>query len=371
MRFTINSYSFRDGLNKILSVVDKRNSRPILTNYLINIHADCVEIVGTDLEVTSKVRIQANVEKGGSFCINSKNLFDIIKELPDADVSFSKNDDDNLLQIKCNTISYSLVIINTEDYPELNLNHVDNSFKLKTKDVINLINKTSHCISNDETRIYLNGIYIQSIDSFIRTVAIDGHRLALLDINEYVGDFSSLADGIIIPKKGVYELKKLADTADTEDISFSTDGSFLFVNSDELNFLSIRLISRDYPKYQTVIPSKTVQKMVVDKDQLVQAVKRIRILSNEKTHGIKFSLSKDILSINANHPSLGNASEEIPVEYDGEEISIGFNAKYVLDSLGVFEDKEIILEFNNELSPVIIKSDKLKEFLGIIMPLKL
>jgi len=369
MKFKINSYSFRDGLNKVLSTVDKKNTNQILTNFLIKVNQNFVEVIGTDDEVSSKIKLNAEIETGGSFCINSKNLYDIIKELPNDIITFTKKE--NILNITCKNIKFSLVNLSTDKFPDIQFNHTENLFKLSSNDVLNFINKTSHCISTDETRTFLNGIFIQTIDSYLRAVAIDGHRLALINIKEFEGNFESLIDGIIIPKKGILELKKIADSYQDDFLTFSTDESYLYVNSDDNNFLTIRLISRDYPKYQTIIPNKTVERMVVDKDQILQAVKRIRLLSNEKTHGVKFSLTNNLLSVNANHPSLGNAKEDVQVEYSGDDISIGFNAKYIIDSLSVFETNEVTFEFNNELSPVVIKSESLSDYLGIIMPLKL
>ena len=145
----------------------------------------------------------------------------------------------------------------------------------------------------------------------------------------------------------------------------------MYINSQNNYYLSIRLIAREYPKYQTVIPSKTVNTMVLERNSLYDAVKRIRILSNEKTNGIKAILTKNQLTIAANHPSLGHATEVIPAQYEGDDIEIGFNAKYMLDSLHVLDVNEIIYEFNNELSPVVIRSNEEPDFLGIIMPLKL
>ncbi|MFT6633665.1 MAG: DNA polymerase-3 subunit beta [Bacteriovoracaceae bacterium] len=145
----------------------------------------------------------------------------------------------------------------------------------------------------------------------------------------------------------------------------------MYASANEEYFLSIRLIAREYPKYQTVIPSKTSFAISLDRNALLNAVKRIRLLSNEKTNGVKISIGKTELKISADHPSLGHAVEILPIEYDGKEMEIGFNAKYMLDSLSVLDVSEVIYEFNNELSPVIVRSDEEENFLGIIMPLKI
>ncbi len=208
-------------------------------------------------------------------------------------------------------------------------------------------------------------------ESKLRAVAIDGHRLALLDTHEFIGENKFLSDGVIVPRKGISELKKIAETFPDDEVSISLDDSFMFVNARNEYYLSIRLIAREYPKYQTVIPSKTTNRFHIDRNAVLNAVKRIKILSNEKTNGVKFNIQKNELIISTNHPALGQAVETLPIVYDGKATEIGFNAKYLIESLMVLNETDVTFEFNNELSPVVVKADDLPEFLGIIMPLKL
>jgi DNA polymerase-3 subunit beta len=370
MKITIQSQILRDAINKVLSVVDKKNSRPILTNCLLKSQGQKLELIATDLEVSAKIILNAKIEKEGSFCINSKNIADILRELPNDDVVLSV-ENNNLLNLTCKNISYSLLITSTDEYPQLSFQNQNSEFRLKTKQVAHIINKTSHAISTDETRLYLNGIYLQITDGKLRSVAIDGHRLALLDTHEFIGENKYLADGVIVPRKGISELKKIADSYPEDEVIISLDDSFMFVNARNEYLLSIRLIAREYPKYQTVIPSKTTNRFVIDRNAILNAVKRIKILSNEKTNGIKLNILKNELVITTNHPALGQATETLPISYDSKATEIGFNAKYLIESLSVLNETDVTFEFNNELSPVVIKADDLPEFLGIIMPLKL
>jgi DNA polymerase-3 subunit beta len=370
MKLTIQSQILRDAINKVLSVVDKKNSRPILTNCLIKSVGQKLELIATDLEVSAKIILNAKIDKEGSFCINSKNIADILRELPNDEVILNV-DNNNLLNLSCKNINYSLLITSADEFPQLSFQNQSTEFRLKTKQVAHIINKTSHAISTDETRLYLNGIYLQLTDSKLRAVAIDGHRLALLDTHEFIGENKYLVDGVIVPRKGISELKKIADTYPEDEVSISLDDSFMFVNARNEYYLSIRLIAREYPKYQTVIPSKTTNRFHIDRNAILNAVKRIKILSNEKTNGIKLNILPNELVISTNHPAMGQATETLPIAYDGKAVEIGFNAKYLIENLAVLNETDVTFEFNNELSPVVIKADDLPEFLGIIMPLKL
>ncbi len=370
MKITIQAQALRDAVNKVLSVVDKKNSRPILTNCLVKCVGQKLELIATDLEVSSKIILNAKVENEGSFCINSKNIADILRELPNEELVMNV-DGNNMLNLTCKNINYSLLITSADEFPQLGFQNQNSEFRLKTKQIAHIINKTSHAISTDETRLYLNGIYLQLTDGKLRSVAIDGHRLALLDTNEFIGENKFLVDGVIVPRKGISELKKIADSYPDDEVSISLDDSFMFVNAKNEYFLSIRLIAREYPKYQTVIPSKTTNRFHIDRNAILNAVKRIRILSNEKTNGVKLNIRPGELVISTNHPALGQATEVLPIAYEGKATEIGFNAKYLIEGLSVLNETDVTFEFNNELLPVVMKADDLPEFLGIIMPLKL
>lgn len=371
MEFNINSEILKEAVNKLTSVVDRKISRPILTNCLVNCESNQIVLSATDTEVSVKIVLKAEVSKLGNFCINIKNFSDILRELPNGIVNLKVDKEKNLLFLSCGAINYNLVIVSSEEFPHLTFENAGTEFFLKSSDIVNFINKISHAISTDETRLYLNGIYLQQIDSVLRTVAIDGHRLAMVNVPEFIARSNFLVDGIIVPRKGVNELKKIAETYANDNLRLSVDDAFLYVNYSNEYFVSIRLISREYPKYQTVIPNKTTSSFVVDKNAFLNAVKRIRILANEKTHGIKCNLKNGILTVLTNHPSMGEAKEELPIKYEGKEFNIGFNAKYLIDTLSVLNDTEILFEFNNELSPVVVKCHDMPNFLGIIMPLKI
>lgn len=361
----------KETLNKILSVVDKKNTRLILNFIQIKAFDSQIEMTATDLEVSAKVTTSCHVEKPGLFCVNAKNIFDIVKELPDKELKIELLEGSNSLKLTCDNISFTLLIYTSEEFPHLQFGTTGNEFKLNSNQITEIINKTSHAISNDETRLFLNGIYLQEVDGKLRSVATDGYRLSLVETELNNNKIEALINGIIIPKKGVLELKKIAETYPDQNISISVDESFIYLNANNSYLLAIRLIAKEYLKYQAVIPKKTTFFADIERGAFMNAVRRIKIMANERSNGVKLILKENEMIVAANHPSLGEAQEKIHIQYSGKEFEIGFNAKFLIDTLSIFGDEEIRMEFNNELSPVAIKSSKNQNYLCIIMPLKL
>lgn len=371
MKLEVEIAKIREAVNSVLSVIDKRNSRPILTQALISAKNNQLEISATDLEVSTKLMIDAKVEEEGTFCIKIKSLSDILRELPDGNVVFEIKSNTNILSLKKDEIDFNLVIFEPDDFPQLVFENSKNIFSITAGRLKQILNKTSYAISTDENRLFLNGLFIQNIDNILRAVATDGHRLSLIDTEMENVDKESLENGVIIPRKGILELKKIADRDNDTIVNMSLDDSFFYASVGNTHFLSVRLIAREYPKYQAVIPAKTVNKFSVNKKVFSDAVKRIRIMSNEKSNGVRIDLDTNEMVINSNHPTLGEAKEKIPVDYTGKQLSMGFNARYLIETLSVIEDDDIVVEFNNEISPIVVKPDSSSDYFGIIMPLKL
>jgi len=373
MKFTLNSKQLFDSVNSVASVVSKKASRPILSNILFEIKNNKLEVVATDLDISAKSIIDVKSESDTKFCLNTKNIHDILRELPNDEIEIEIKDSENLINLKCKNVEYSLLIVPTNDFPISSFNHSEKQQICINSELLKeIISKTSFAMSNDETRMFLNGIYFQEFNDKIRAVAIDGHRLALIDksIVSMKGS-DSLSKGIIIPRKGISELKKMSDSGELEDITISFNESFLIATNNQGNKLSIRLISREYPKYESVIPSKTNFAANFKRIDLYDAIKRIKILSNENTKGIKFSFRNDKIELRANNEAFGEAYETVDASYDGEELDMNLNAGYVLDTLSALESGDISFEINNSLSPLVIKSQSSPDFLGIIMPLRI
>lgn len=371
MLIKISVNDLKESLNKILSVVDKKNTRLILNFIQIQASGNKVEMTATDLEVSAKVTAECIVEKPGTFCVNAKNIFDIVKELPESELTIELLEGKNNLKLTCGSINFTLLIYTSEEFPHLQFKSNSNEFKLNTFQILEMINKTSHAISNDETRLFLSGIFFQEIDGKLRAVATDGFRLALVETELSANKIEALINGIIVPKKGVAELKKIAESYPDQEVTISVDESFIYINANDKYLLAIRLIAKDYLKYQAIIPKKTNNFADIERAAFLNAVRRIKIMANERSNGVKLILRNGEMTVAANHPSLGDAFEQFPITYSGPEFEIGFNAKYLMDILTIFGDEEVRMEFNNELSPALIRSAKNHNYLCIVMPLKL
>ena len=372
MFFSVNSTKLKNSLIKVNSVIEKKAINQLIGYTLVELEKNQITLSSTDNEVYVKVSCQAHSDTNASFCINSKSLFDIIKDITETDLKFNMENDSNTLNLQTDKLHYSLLIYNSQDYPKISFPSNLNFLTANKNDVNKMIQITNHAISNDETRIYLNGLFFQEVDSKLRAVATDGHRLSLIETVTLEKGITSnyLTNGIIVPKKGVNELKRMTDS-ESATIEIAVDESFLFAKVNEEYTLSIRLIARDYPKYQAVIPKNPGNTLVANRSELFEAIKRIRIMTNEKSNQVRLNISSNKMELSANHPSLGKAKETLEVNYSGKPLEIGFNAKYLVDVLSILDEGDVQLELSSEISPVVIKSPELEEYLGIIMPLKL
>lgn len=372
MQINIQLEQLKEALNKVLSVIEKKVTRPILSQCLIEIKDNQLIVKGTDLEVSAKYICEANANESTQFCINAKNIYEILKEVPNnEEINLTYNSNLNVIKLNFKNNSYSFFISPSEDFPLLNFENTHNLFTIPGKVVQEILNKATHAISNDETKVYFNGIFLQTINNNFIAIATDGYRLVKLNYENLIKEKNSiLEDGIILPRKGINELKKLVDSNPYSDLNISLDESFIYINTDNYS-LSIRLIAREFPNYKAVIPTKTLYELKIQKNELIEALKRIKIMTSEKSSEVKLYLDKTTMLLLTNDSSLGEAVEKINIEYSGPNIETKFNAKYFLEMLTVIDEESVLIQFNNETSPFIVCSPNKKEFTGIIMPMKL
>jgi len=371
MQFSISKNIFLSGLTKIQGIVEKRHTIPILANVLIEAKDNEITITATDLEVGLKSKYKAQVIEEGKITVSAKKLYEIIKELPDKEINFlSKNN--FWVEIKCYKSVFNLVGLSPEEFPKFP-DFETNTNIINKNSLSEMIEKTLFSVSNDETKFNLTGIFIKSEkegtnNNFI-FVSTDGHRLSLIqrNIEENLGE--KYMDGFILPKKGIIEIKKLLENIEDNVVIGISDNNFTINNKNTT--LIMRMVDGDFPDYKRVIPEKGNNVAIINRDLFLHALKRISILSSEKSKGIKINLKNDLLVLSSSNPDLGDAKEEIDITYAGDEISIGFNAKYIIDILQVIKTENIVFNLKDNISPGRISPEGDENHLSVIMPMRL
>ncbi len=375
MEFSIDTDELTKGLYRAQGIVEKKTAMPILSNVLIEARSDGrVVVTATDLEVGVSGEHEADVSSPGSITISARHLYDIIRSLPKGTVDIERMDN-HWARIKSNVegrkIEYKMMGMSPEDFQILPDVSKAKLFKVEPGVLKNMIEKTSYAVSNDETRYNLNGAYLESHgNGEFRMVATDGHRLSMLDskLCEQQEGFSSEA-GVIIPRKGLLEIKRLLDDVKNECM-MGLDGSNLIFKMDNVSVV-MRLIDGKFPDYKHVIPSKQKIEITLERKKLMDSFRRISILSNDKNLGIRIILEDDSLKISTSNPDLGEAVEELEVEGIDEKITIGFNTKYLLDALSSIDTEKVLVSFEDDLSPCMIRPTSEEKYTCVVMPMRI
>lgn len=370
MKIKIKKDEILKGLQRIQGVVEKKNTMPILSNMLLTADSNGVEIVATDLEIGLKGRYAAEVTKPGSVTVSAKKMYEIVRELPAEEIQINV-EDNNWVKIKSGQSQFKLVGLPKDEYPALPDVAEEGMIAFEGETLRNMIKKSLYAVGENDARYVLNGLFVQMTQGKgginVRMVGTDGHRLSMID---RVIDAKHKEESVIIPKKAMMELRRLLeeDAPNTElRVGFSKNHALF--KRDGLVMVS-KLIDGNYPNYQQVVPAKSTKKVAVPKEEFSHAVKRVSILSKEKTNAVKMQLEKGLLVLSTNNPEVGEASEEFPVDYKGEGITIGFNSRYLLDVLSAMDKATISLELNDALSPCLITEDGDDLYKCVVMPMR-
>lgn len=373
MKFSIDRSALLMALQHVHSVVERRNTIPILSNVLIEAKEDGVYLTATDMDIAviEKVDMEkSEIIQLGTITTSAQMLYDIVRKLPEnikVELLSEKND---RLGIKASSSSFALNCLPSEDFPSISEEDFKHSFDIDAIDLIRLIDKTSFSMSSEETRYYLNGIYLHSIKegeiNKLRTVATDGHRLSRVDMS--LPDGADGIPGVIIPRKTIMEIRKLLEDH-TGNISLSLSDTKIRLSFNNV-ILTSKLLDGTFPDYSRVIPEQN-EKLVTISNQLIsEAVDRVSTVSTDKTRAIKININKATLIISATNPDKGSASENIDIDYDGDEVEIGFNSKYVLDVARQIKGKDIIIKLSDAVSPTLVYDKDDKEVLFVLMPMR-
>lgn len=374
MKLSITKAEFLRGLGRIQSIVEKRNSMPILANVLLEASKKGKEgilhLAATDLEVGIRSQHPAKVNETGGLTVSAKKLFEIIRELSEETIYLSATAN-SYLEIRCDRSRFALAGTAAEEYPTLPEFSPKKTVSIPSAVMSEMIDRTMYASSVDETRYNLNGVYLEVLDDSggIRLVATDGHRLACVD-RQIDGDMDALESGVIIPRKGLAELKRLVDEDDADEIELAFGNSNGVARKGDVTLL-MRLIEGEFPNYNQVIPKNLTKHLILSTETLVRAVRRVALLSSERSRAVKLEFSEGQLVITSSNPDLGDAREELDIDYAGETLAIGFNAKYLLDAIAAVRSKEIRFSLQDELSPCRLSPPDDEKTLAIIMPMRI
>lgn len=373
MEFMIDKETFSRALQKIQGIVEKRNTMPILSNVLIEAHADRIELTATDLEVGMKSSYETAVTREGRITVSAKKLYEIVKELPEEVISFATREND-WVEIRCGKAQFSIVGLSPEEFPYFPKVNEENLIRIEGALLADMIEKTAYAICFDETKYNLNGTFVKATVEdgrpILRMVATDGHRLSIAEKEFHGAVGPEMAKGVIFPKKGIFELKKICEEATTQELALGfMDNSAVIKKGNTV--VVMRLVDGEFPDYTRVVPVANDKIVTVARDPFLHSLRRMSILSSEKFKGIRMEISGEQMVISSSNPELGEASEELEAAYSGPPLSIRFNAKYLLDVLAVLSESEVALVLRDELSPAIVKPAAVDGFTAVIMPMRL
>lgn len=384
MNFDIEKRELLKGLGLMQSVTGRKTTLPILSHLLMEWKENSLYLTGTDLETGIREELNATVHQDGKASVSAKKLYEIVRELPEENIHIQKREN-QWITLYCGKSIFNLAGLDPEEFPSLPTYQDEYFSEVPIRLFREMIEKTSFAASSEESRYHLNGILFikkekepspsvpaQGVREVLRMVATDGHRLSLIDRESQ--NIHGIEKGIIIPKKGILEIKKIIGDKDGEEemkVYFDSVHGFFKISR---SLLIIRLIDGEFPEYEQVIPKENDKKLLMNKGKVYGCLRRVSTMANERVEGIKLSLKTNAVELSSYHQDFGDAKEEVEVVYEGPSIEIGFNAKYLMEALNVIDTDEILMELKDEGSPGIIKpslSAEPSHQLCIIMPMRI
>jgi DNA polymerase-3 subunit beta len=371
MRVTIERSNLLKSLGHVHRVVERRNTIPILSNVALKAEGSALMMKATDLDLEITESAPAMAEQAGSTTVPAHLLYEIVRKLSDgSEVALSTSADGATMSVASGRSKFSLQCLPESDFPDLTAGTFSHTFGIKASDLKMLIERTQFAISTEETRYYLNGIFLHTVEVGgalkLRAVATDGHRLARAEIEAPSG--SEGMPGIIIPRKTVGEIQKLVENPEAE-IRFEASDAKIRLSFGEI-VLTSKLIDGTFPDYQRVIPSGNDKEMRVDCGTFASAVDRVSTISSERGRAVKIALSDGQMTLTVNNPDSGSATEELAVSFEGDPLEIGFNARYLLDITGQLTGDDAVFKLADAGSPTIILDSSSNDALYVLMPMR-
>jgi DNA polymerase-3 subunit beta len=371
MKVTVERAELLKSLGHVHRVVERRNTIPILANVLIKAERGKLSMKATDLDLEVVDSVAAEVSPGGATTVPAHMFYEIVRKLPEGtQIVIEGSGDRAVLSLRAGRSRFTLQTLPESDFPDLAAGEMTHSFKLAAADLKRLIDKTQFAISTEETRYYLNGIYLHAAgtpkNATLRAVATDGHRLAQVELP--LPDGAAGMPGIIVPRKTVGEVQRLIETGEGEIGIELSAGKIRFTIGDVV--LTSKLIDGTFPDYARVIPTNNDKRLTVDKKDFEAAVDRVSTVSSERGRAVKLSISSGRLVLSVTNPDSGSATEEIEVEYEADPLDIGFNSRYLLDIAAQIEGEVAVLKLADPGSPTLIQDKDAKGALYVLMPMR-
>lgn len=354
-------------LYRAQGIVEKKSTMPILANVLLEAKPGMLSVTAFDLEIGVTSEHRAEVMKEGRLAVSAKHLYDIVRTLPEPTLVL-KRTQNNYVEITCGSSHFRIVGMPAEDFPALPAIAKVPFVSVRPKQLLEMIEMTAFAVSTDETRFNLNGVFFQPVaNGGVRMVATDGHRLSLVE-RPIEGDFH-LKRGVIVPRKGIHELKRLlAEGNEEAELGFA-ENSGVFRRPGLT--MVMQLINGTFPEYEQVIPRESARTLRMGRTRLIETLKRVSLLSQDQMHTVKLEVNDGLLRISSQSPDLGEAREELPLDSDGPAITIGFNARYLIDVLNVVAGDEVELELHDDLSPGVVHPADDKTYTAVVMPVRI
>ena len=372
MKVTVERAALLKSLGHVHRVVERRNTIPILGNVLVKAENSKLALKATDLDLEMTETMAAEIGPPGSTTVPAYMFYEIVRKLPEgAQIGIESSGDRSIMTIRAGRSRFTLQTLPESDFPDLAAGEMTHTFTLAATDVKRLIDKTSFAISTEETRYYLNGIYLHSAGSAkaatLRAVATDGHRLAQIDLALPNG--AAGMPGVIVPRKAVGELRKLLDEFD-QDIAVSLSDTKIRFGFGENTVLTSKLIDGTFPDYDRVIPTSNDKVLEVECKSFAAAVDRVATISSEKSRAVKLAIERNSLTLSATSAENGTASEEIEVRYSASPIEIGFNSRYLLDITEQIEGDGAKFVMADAASPTVVRDATDASALYVLMPMR-
>lgn len=378
MDITISKEELNKGLLLARSIVEQKTTMPILTNVLISAGEGGLKIAATDLEITALAFAKAEVKGKGSTTVNAKVLAELVRELPDGEIRIKLAQGERL-EVAAGSTKLIMNGVSAEEFPSLPGLGFEVKGRMSSSQLEDMIDSTLYAVSLDETRFNLSGVCFEMLEDesgkgkkssakSLRLVATDGHRMAM--ITRPVGSLD-FAERVIVPRKGLSEIRKLLAGLEDKEIGIGIYEGFLVIDTPDAK-VSMRLIDGEFPDYKQVLPKQKGSLAVVQSEELAQALRRASLMVTDKGKGVRMDFAKGELRISSSSPELGEAKESLPLKYDGDPVSIGFNAKYVADiAASLKENQPLCVELNGDLGPGKFFPERDESYVSIVMPMRL